>query len=104
MGKLVLRKILQNKNIQLDSTKKGFTPNFPLFWSNYGKEIISSYLIDSRIIRDGWISQKWIDNGLENIKKSKDIRYINKLLHVISFEIWYRLFITKEMDSNDKLL
>ncbi|HUS50476.1 MAG TPA: asparagine synthase C-terminal domain-containing protein [Candidatus Paceibacterota bacterium] len=104
VGKLILRKILKKKNISVDSSKKGFTPNFPLFWDNYGKEITSSYLNDSRIVRDSWISQNWINNAIKNISESNDIRYINKLLHVISFEIWYRLFITKEMTPSDKLL
>jgi len=104
MGKLILRKILKNKNIHLDSTKKGFTPNFPLFWNTYGKEITSTYLKDARIIRDNWISENWVNNALKNIGDTNDIRYINKLLHIISFEIWYRLFITKEMISTDKLL
>jgi len=103
-GKLILRKILKNKNIILDSTKKGFTPNLPSFWNVYGKEIISKYLNDARIIRDNWISQNWINSTLTNIDQTHDVRYINKLLHIISFEIWYRLFITKEMVSTDKLL
>jgi len=104
MGKLILRKILKNKNILLDSTKKGFTPNFPLFWNTYGKEITSTYLKDARIIRDNWISENWVNNALKNINDTNDIRYINKLLHIISFEIWYRLFITKEMTTTDHLL
>jgi asparagine synthase (glutamine-hydrolysing) len=104
MGKLILRKILKDKNIHLDSTKKGFTPNFPLFWNDYGKQITSTYLNESRIVRDNWISQNWINNAIQNIKESNDLRYINKLLHITSFEIWYRLFVTKEMNSNDKLL
>jgi len=104
MGKLILREILNNKNISLDSTKKGFTPNFSSFWNIYGKEITSSYLRDARIIRDNWVSQNWVNSALKIIDETNDIRYINKLLHVISFEIWYRLFITKEMVSTDKLL
>lgn len=104
LGKLLLRKILARKNIHLDSTKKGFTPNFELFWNNFGKEITSTYLNDARVIKDHWISQSWINNALERINEKNDIRYINKLLHIISFEVWYRLFITKEMHSTDKLL
>jgi len=104
IGKLILRKILKNKNILLDSTKKGFTPNFLLFWNTYGKEITSTYLKDARVIRDNWISENWVNNALKNINDTNDIRYINKLLHIISFEIWYRLFITKEMTTTDHLL
>jgi len=104
LGKLILRNILKKKKINLDNTKKGFTPNFLLFWKNHGKELVSTYLNDARIVRDNWISQNWINSAIQNIEKFDDIRYVNKLLHVLSFEIWYRLFITKEMTSSDKLL
>lgn len=105
IGKLILRNILKEKNIFVDSTKKGFTPNLPLFWNNFGKEISQIYLNDdSRIVKDGWISSNWISLALEKINYDKDIRYINKLLHIMSFEIWYRLFITKELYPNDKLI
>ena len=105
LGKLILRNILREKNILVDSNKKGFTPNLPSFWNNFGKEISQIYLNDdSRIVKDGWISSNWISSALDKINYDEDIRYINKLLHIMSFEIWYRLFITKELHPNDKLI
>lgn len=104
IGKLILRKILNNKGITIDTAKKGFSPNLPVFWNLYGKEISSTYLKDARIIRDDLISQNWIHSALNIINENFDIRYINKILHVTSFEIWYRLFVTKEITPNDKLL
>jgi asparagine synthase (glutamine-hydrolysing) len=104
LGKLVLRNILKTKNVPVNTSKKGFSPNFSLFWENYGQEIINVYLTDARVVRDHWISQNWIDSSIKTINESHDIRYIAKLLHVLSFEIWYRLFITKEMSSKDNLI
>ena len=104
LGKLILRNILKTKNISVNISKKGFSPNFLLFWENYGQEIINTYLTDARIVKDNWISQNWINSSIKTINESHDIRYITKLLHILSFEIWYRLFITKEMSSMDKLL
>ena len=37
-------------------------------------------------------------------KDNLDIRYINKFLGLLAFEIWYRLFITKEIKSDEKLI
>ena len=104
VGKLILRKILTDKKIQLPINKKGFSPNLFLFWENYGKEIVQNYLLEGRIIRDGWINDVWIKNALNKVADSQDIRYINKILHLVSFEIWYRLFITHEITETDKLL
>ena len=51
--------------------------------------------------KDGWINKEWISS---NIKKSDlDVRYVNKFLGLLSLEIWYRLFITKEMNSKTTL-
>jgi asparagine synthase (glutamine-hydrolysing) len=104
VGKLILREILRRKNIQIDSSKKGFGPNLLSFWNSFGSEIISCYLRDSRIVANGWISQEWIDKSIIRTHESNDIRYINKLLHITSFEIWCRLFVTNEMKSYEKLL
>ena len=46
---------------------------------------------------DDAFGQLNIDNPEINIK------YVNKFLGLLSCEIWYRLFITKEMNSNTTL-
>ena len=40
---------------------------------------------------------KYIDN------KDLEVRYVNKFLGLLAFEIWYRMFITKEMNDDEKL-
>ena len=32
-----------------------------------------------------------------------DVRYVNKFLGLLAFEIWYRLFVTKEMKATTTL-
>ena len=32
-----------------------------------------------------------------------DVKYVNKFFGLLAFEVWYRLFITKEMNSNTNL-
>jgi len=102
-GKLILRKILQNKKISINNSKRGFTPNLIQFWKNYGNEIVQTYLKNSRISKENYINESWITIAIEKANTC-DIRYINKLLSVLSLEIWYRLFITKEIKSDDTLL
>ena len=102
-GKLPLRKILEKKKIKLNNSKIGFSPNLPQFWKNHGMELIDRYLFESRIAKDGWINQDWIIKSYAKSIKNNDIRYINKLLSILSFEIWYRLFITKEIKKSQKL-
>jgi asparagine synthase (glutamine-hydrolysing) len=102
-GKLILRTILDNKKIPINNTKRGFSPNLIQFWQDFGNEIVQIYLKDSRISKEKYIDETWICSAIEKANKL-DLRYINKLLSVLSLEIWYRLFVTKEIKSNDTLM
>ena len=55
------------------------------------------YLVDGKIIQDGWIKKDWVQSNLND--QNIDIRHINKLLGLLSFEIWYRMF---EKNFNSK--
>ena len=70
-------------------------------WNAYGKDICKNYFDNSRIVKDGWINDEWIKKHIDN--SSLPINYINKFLGLLAFEIWYRLFVTKEMNENIKL-
>jgi len=59
------------------------------------------FLDDARIVRDGWINNEWIKKYIES--PDLDVKYVNKFFGILAFEIWYRLFITKEMNSNTTL-
>jgi asparagine synthase (glutamine-hydrolysing) len=58
--------------------------------------------LDSRIVQDGWINQSWINDYIDK-KEELDVRYVNKFLGLLALEVWYRLFITKEMKSDTTL-
>jgi asparagine synthase (glutamine-hydrolysing) len=103
IGKLPLRKLL--KKYECDSLvskeKLGFSVNTINLWNSIGKELCISYLDNARIVEDGWINKEWISSHIT--KPDLDVRYVNKFLGLLSLEIWYRLFVTKEMNSTTKL-
>ncbi|MBR74319.1 MAG: asparagine synthase [Dehalococcoidaceae bacterium] len=103
IGKLPLRQILkQNGHDSLVGKKKlGFNVNTINLWKSHGHSICKNFLIDSRVVNDGWINNDWITKHIDN--PELDVRYVNKFLGILAFEIWYRLFVTKEMNSNTTL-
>ena len=103
IGKLPLRKILEkNGHSNLVNTQKlGFNVNTTNLWKSYGHTICKEFLEKGRIIEDGWINNEWIKQHINN--PDLDVKYINKFLGLLAFEIWYRLFITNEISSEDTL-
>lgn len=103
IGKIHLRKLLDNFGIShlISKAKLGFSVNTSNLWKNYGKEIFDYYLENGSVIKDGWINQEWVSKYSD--KTDLDIRYVNKLLGILALEIWYRIFVTKEMNPNSKL-
>ena len=103
LGKLPLRELLKKYNAIsfIPDQKLGFNVDTKNLWESYGKSICTEYLLDSSIVNDGWINKKWITSHIN--RSDLDVRYINKFLGLLAFEIWYRLFVTKEMDANTRL-
>ncbi|MDC0228764.1 asparagine synthase-related protein [Nitrosopumilus sp.] len=105
VGKLPLRQIL-SQHISSDlitPNKQGFSVNTINLWNSHGKEICKYYLDNARIVKDKWINESWIKKHLKRLDEKPDVRYVNKFLGLLAFEIWYRIFITKEMNSETKL-
>jgi len=104
LGKLPLRKILQKSDVYklLNPKKLGFSVNTQNLWKNYGQKICSYFLYDSEIVKEDFVNNDWIQNYL--YKDDLDIRYVNKLLGLLACEIWYRIFITKTMESDEQLI
>ena len=50
---------------------------------------------------DNILNSNWVQKY--SSRSDLDVRYINKLLGILALEIWYRLFITKDLDPNEKL-
>jgi len=90
VGKLPLRNILKKFRLDdlIEKQKLGFSVNTETLWQNYGYSMAKDYLIDGKIIQDGWVKKNWIESHLK--MKDIDIRHINKFLGLIAFEIWYR--------------
>ena len=104
-GKLILRKIAKRYGVAHVDEKRGFSPELLLDWKNNGKSICAFYLLDksSNIFRRNLISYDWVKNAFEKINNDGDIRYVNRLTSILALEIWYGLFVTKEI-RNDLLL
>lgn len=110
VGKLPLLTILNDfpgfRNFQ--GIKKGFSLNLLNLWINYGKEIVFHYLHkESDVVKNNIINFEWIDKALklvdESLNNNIKIRYISKLLSVLSLEIWYQLFVSTKLKSYSKL-
>ena len=103
IGKLPLRKLLTKYNCDsLVSKKKlGFSVNTINLWNSVGKNLCINYLENARIVEDGWINKEWISSHIDN--PNLNVRYVNKFLGLLALEIWYRLFVTKELNSTTKL-
>ena len=99
IGKLILRQILQKYSLEkmLIKKKQGFSVNTTNLWKSHGYDLCNYYLSDARTIQDKWINKDWVQQHFH--KNDLDIRYVNKFLGILALEIWYRLFITKEMKS-----
>ena len=103
IGKLPLRTILRQNGCDSLVTKQklGFSINTINLWKSHGYELCKELLLDSRIVRDGWIDNDWIQKYIDS--PELDVRYVNKFLGMLAFEIWYRIFVTKDLKSDEKL-
>ena len=97
-----LRLFLKYNLAHLVSKEKlGFNVNTVNLWKSTAHSTCKEFFDNSRIVKDGWISNEWIKKHID--KENLDIKYINKFLGLLAFEIWYRLFVTKELSPNTKL-
>lgn len=99
VGKLPLRALLRAMKMDhlVSDSKAGFSPDTVSYWRRHGYDVCTAYLEDgsARTIHDGWISREWI---LRNLSRDlQDVRYVNKFLGLLAFEIWYRIFITGDL-------
>ena len=103
VGKLPLRAILKKNGHDslVTNQKLGFNVNTINLWKSHGHALCKDFLIDSRVVKDGWINNDWIQKHIDS--PEFDVKYVNKFLGILAFEIWYRLFFTKEISSNTTL-
>lgn len=105
-GKIILRKIAKRMKVNHLEEKKGFSPSFFYDWKEHGKNICESYILknDSTIYQKKLINKNWVLRAFEKVENDSDIRYLNRLLSILALEIWFRIFITKEITGSKKLI
>jgi len=103
-GKIILQKILEKFDTKhlISSNKQGFSVNTKNMWYSYGKTIFLHFFDKSRLIEDKIINPNWINKYA--LKDNLDPSYVNKLLGLLALEIWYRIFIVKNLSSSEKLI
>lgn len=98
IGKLPLRDILKrNMSFDIGDNKMGFGMDLVKFWFRQGKDIVTSNLEHARIFEDKVINRDWYVKSLIRIQDTKDPRYINKMFQLFALELWYKMFITREL-------
>lgn len=104
-GKIVLRKIAKRLGVDHINEKKGFSPDLIIDWNKHGKKICEHYLLEesSNIFNKKLVNFNWVLRAFEKVEEDCNIRYLNRLISIFALEIWYRIFITKEMNSHQRL-
>jgi asparagine synthase (glutamine-hydrolysing) len=105
IGKIQLREIIEHNTAGCSSDRNrkiGFGMDLAKFWSRFGKEIVTSNLDKGRIFEDKIINKDWYNKSLARINENKEetTRYMSKMLQLLSLEIWYKLFITSEINAS----
>lgn len=104
VGKIPLRKILSTlKDSNVSDTKIGFGMDLKNLWSTNAKEIVIATLSNASIFRDKIISGDFYNRMIKIIEDTQNVRYISKMLQLLSLEIWYKMFITFEWSSRHSL-
>lgn len=104
LGKIPLREILSSLDTKnISDTKIGFGMDLKKLWITNAKEIVISNLSNASIFRDKIISRDFYDRSIKRIEETSDLRYISKMLQLLSLEIWYKMFITFEVSSKYSL-
>jgi asparagine synthase (glutamine-hydrolysing) len=103
IGKLPLREILQIYAPESDkkmNVKVGYGMDIVNLWNSSGKETVTMLLDRGRIFDANLIDKNWYLKSLKRIDENTDLRYISKLLQILSLEVWYRIFVTSEMNPS----
>lgn len=104
IGKIPLRNIIRKHAVGMPSDNKiGFGMDLPSLWNRIGNEIVVSTLDNGRIFEDKLIQKDFYYRSLKRISDTLDVRYISKMLQLLSLELWYKMFVTFEISSKTTL-
>lgn len=101
VGKLPLREILKIYSQDSDrkmNVKVGYGMDLVSLWNKSGRETVTLLLDRGRVFEDDLIDKNWYMRSLKRVDENLDLRYISKLLQILSLEVWYRIFVTSEMN------
>ena len=104
-GKIILRQINKRLKVKFMRSKHGFSPSLIFDWQKFGKEIFMKYAFEkkSNIYTKKIINRDWVIHALELIENDGDIRYLNRITSILALEIWYRIFIKKDLNHKKSL-
>ena len=104
-GKIILRQINKRLKVKFMRSKHGFSPSLIFDWQKFGKEIFMKYAFEkkSNIYTKKIINRDWVIHALELIENDGDIRYLNRITSILALEIWYRIFIKKDLSHKKSL-
>lgn len=103
-GKLPLRSLLKKRGLNIEPVKKGFSVDTVAMWDRNSREIASRYVnSDSDVVRAGVIRKEWVEKTHANLKGGPDVRYVNKMLGILALEVWWRMFVSKNMRKHERL-
>ena len=104
-GKIILRQINKRLKVKFMRSKHGFSPSLIFDWQKFGKEIFMKYAFEkkSNVYTKKIINRDWVIHALELIENDGDIRYLNRITSILALEIWYRIFIKKDLSHKKSL-
>ena len=104
-GKIVLRQISKRLKVKHIKAKLGFSPSLIFDWKKFGKDIFMANAFEkkSNIYTKKIINRDWIIHALERIENDGDIRYLNRITSILALEIWYKIFIKKDLSPRNSL-
>ena len=104
-GKIILRKINKRFKIKTMKNKYGFSPSLIFDWQKVGKDVFMKYAFEknANIYTKKIINRNWVIHALELIENDGDVRYLNRITSVLALEIWYRIFIKKDLNPRESL-
>jgi asparagine synthase (glutamine-hydrolysing) len=102
-GKIILQKLLKKYQIEKLTLQKkqGFSVDTVKTWESYGQKLCLYFLTDARVTKHGLINSTWVNKYMH--RKDLDHRFVNKFYGILALEIWYRMFVTKEMSSSENI-
>ncbi len=91
--------------IPTGNAKHGFSPSLIFDWKKFGKDIFMANAFEkkSNIYTKKIINRDWIIHALERIENDGDIRYLNRITSILALEIWYKIFIKKDLSPRNSL-